>query len=208
MKRIYWPWLIIICVGFSGAIQAGMDIDFGANVSIGDDADLFFSISSRYFERDRASIERLAVSYRDSDDLSVALHLADRSGVRPDEVDRLRASGLSWWEVSVQLGLPADIWFVNVQKDPGPPYGKAYGYWKHHQRDRRRAFTLTDVEARDLVAVRMLHEYYGVAAEVAMQWRADGRDVKKLMTGEYRNRHTQSDQRAAAKSKGKGKPKR
>ena len=210
MKHVCCALALLICIGLPSQTEAGIDIDFGAQVRIGDDADLFLSISSRYFDRDRSSVDRAAALYRNPDDLAVALYLAKRAEVRVDRVHRLRRGGLSWWQVSVELGLPADIWFVRVQRDPGPPYGKAYGHWKHHKKDRRRAIALTDVQARDLVAVRMIHEYYGVSVAVAMEWRADGDGVRRLMTSEYRSRHSnaKANRRAAVKSKGKGKPKR
>jgi hypothetical protein len=47
----------------------------------------------------------------------------------------------------------------------------------------------SDREARDLVAVRMAHEYYGVTPEVAMNWRSNGANVKTIMTREYHTRH-------------------
>ena len=48
---------------------------------------------------------------------------------------------------------------------------------------------LSDRQVRDLVAVRMAHEYYGVAPEVAMDWRRGGSDVALIMTREYHTRH-------------------
>jgi hypothetical protein len=34
----------------------------------------------------------------------------------------------------------------------------------------------------------MAHEYYGVAPEVAMEWRRDGTNVRAIMTREYHAR--------------------
>jgi hypothetical protein len=99
-----------------------------------------------------------------------------------------------------------------VPRDPGPPYGKAYGHWKNHKKKARNDFVMTDVDARNLVAVRMLHEYYGVSAEVAMEWRSSGSDLRSLMTGKYHERHGKPDHPRTATSyktkpdKGNGKP--
>ena len=35
----------------------------------------------------------------------------------------------------------------------------------------------------------MAHEYYGVAPEVAMDWRRGGTNVQEIMTREYHTRH-------------------
>jgi hypothetical protein len=197
--------LALCCAALVTPVSAGIDIELGANVQLGDDSELFLSISARYFDHDRAAIDRVAVRYRNPDDLAVALYLGKRANVKAERIHRMRRDGLDWWQISVQLGLPSDIWFVRVDRDPGPPYGKAYGHWKNHQRDKHRAFALSDAEARDLVAVRMLHEYYGVSAQVAMEWRADGRDLRRLVSTEYRSRHGKQERFSAKNSKHPGK---
>jgi len=206
MKRVLWT-LLVVAGLTAPAAQAGLDIDFGAAVRIGDDNDLFLSVSARYFDEDRRSIDRIALRYRDPDDLTVALFVARRSGKSADFIHRMRTDGLSWWDISVRLGMPVDVWFVPVRRDPGPPYGKAYGHWKNHKRNRRHAVVLTDVDVRNLVAVRMLHEYYGVSVDVAMEWRSSGRDLRTLVSAEYGKRHWHK-QAAGPKSKGKGHGKR
>ena len=206
MKRVLLA-LLGVTLMAAPAAHAGLDIDFGAAVRIGDDDDLFLSVSARYFDEDRRAIDRIAVRYHDPDDLTVALFVARRSGKSADVVYRYRSQGLSWWDISVRLGMPVDVWFVPVRHDPGPPYGKAYGHWKHHRRDRNHVMVLTDVDVRNLVAVRMLHEYYGVSVNVAMDWRASGRDVRVLVADEYGKRHGHKHS-AGGNGNGKGKNKR
>lgn len=185
--------LALAAILWSGLAQAGIDIDFGANVRIGDRTDLYVAISSRYFDQDRQSVATLRTRYRNPDDLAVALFISRQSGRSPEAVHRLRKQGLSWWDISVRLGLPVEVWFVPVDRDPGPPYGKAYGHWKKHRRDRRASVVLHDNDVRNLVAVRVLHEYYGVPVEVAMDWRADGRRLPELLSDEYSRRHGKAE---------------
>jgi hypothetical protein len=181
----------------------GLDMDFSASahVAVDDDTDLYFAINSRYFDRDHARVADLGRRYRNPDDLAVLLFMARHSRREVAEIAALRSNGLTWWEVGVRVGVPADVFFVHVARDPGPPYGKAYGHWKKH-RHNPRAIALSDVEVRDLVAVRMIHEYYGVSVEVAMNRRAAGGDLRVLMTGEYRQRHGKGHH--VAKSQGGG----
>ena len=87
------------------------------------------------------------------------------------------------------MGVPVGAWFVPVQGDPGPPYGKAYGHWKKHKRNPKAAVVLVDADIRNLVAVRVIHEYYGVPVKAAMEWRASGRDLRNLVSDEYHRRH-------------------
>ncbi len=169
-------------------IAAGVDISFGAKVPIGDEGELFVAISSNYFDRDRDVVRRVAVRYQDPDDLAVALFIGKHSGRSAEEIWQLRREGLTWWEISAHLRLSHDIWFVPVRRAPGPPYGKAYGYWKKNRNRQQHAFELSDVDARNLVAVRVISDYYGVSAEVAMQKRASG-NLRHVLAHEYRNRH-------------------
>jgi hypothetical protein len=189
--------VMLVMIGLAApAATAGVDVSFGASVRLDDDTDLFFAVSSRYFDRDRRAVDDWGRRFKDPDDLAVFLFLSKRSGKSPDLIFSMRNQGLSWWEVGARIGVPADAWFVPVRRDPGPPYGKAYGYWKKQRHDPRQTFVLVDADARNLVAVRMLHEYYGVSVETAMEWRASGKDLRALSAGEYRSRH----------GKGKGGP--
>ncbi len=142
------------------------------------------------------------------------MFISRHTGKSLDVIYRHRNGGASWWEVSLRYGMPADVWFVPVPRTPGPPYGKAYGYWKKHKHDRHQTIVLTDGDVRNLVAVRMLHEYYRVPVDVAMQWRSSGKTVQALATDEYHKRHGKGHDASTAKSpgrsagKGNGKNKR
>ncbi len=200
----------LLLLALAAPALAGVDVDLSAAVRIGDEADLYFGISSRYFEREPRVVRHWGERYRDPDDLAVALFIAGRSRCSLDAVYSSRGGGADWWQVGVHCGVPVDAWFVPVARDPGPPYGKAYGYWKKHKHGR--GMRLTDVDVRNLVAVRMVHEYYGVPVEIAMQWRASGRSVRTLVTEEYRNRHghghsASAGHGASGKGKAKGKSK-
>ena len=185
---------LLVAVAFAsiGAmpVAAGVDVDFGANIRVGDNTDLFFNISSRYFDRDRDVVDTWGPRFTNPDDLAVFFFLAQQSGRSPDVIFALRRQGLTWWQVGGRVGVPMDIWFVPVGVHPGPPYGKAYGYWKKHRKHPSSRPRLSDADARNLVAVRVIHEYYGVPADVAMQLRATGRPVSKIVVEEYQRRHS------------------
>jgi hypothetical protein len=195
---------LILSIGFfmfSAPAYGGLDIDLGATVRIGDNTDLYVAISSRYFDEDRRAVERLGVNFDNPDDLAVCLFIARHSGRSGEQIYFLRRGGLSWWEISVRLDLRPDIWFVAVDHDPGPPYGKAYGYRNKHKKNRSPAWRLTDGEIRDLLAVRMIHEYYGMPVESAMEIRSSGRNLSLLMTEEYARRHGKSHKDKMKKNK-------
>lgn len=214
--------VLLGAVTWGGVAGAGTDIDFGAAIRTGNDTELFLAISSRYFDRDPEMIGQWRSRYRNPDDLSVALFLSARSGRDLDFIFQLRSGGLSWWDVGRRLEVRPDVWFVPCSYRPGPPYGNAYGHWRKYQRNPRYRFSLGDREVRDLVALRMVHDYYRVDPRTAMQWRAERRSVESLMSREYRKRHAgdyerrssgrsergeQRDKHRPGKSHGKGKGK-
>lgn len=198
-----------LCTIFATATpaRAGLDVSFGANVPIGDDANLFFSISSRYFDRDVAVVRDWGTRYyRDPDDLAVALYVDRYCNKGPEFYLSLRRQGLGWFDIATnRCHVDPDVFFVPVERDPGPPYGKAYGYWKKHKHDPKAKIVLKDADVRNLVAVRIAHEYYGVPVETAMQWRRDRGNVRKVMVREYRGRHDGKDRGDRGKKEKKGK---
>ncbi len=188
--------------------RAGVDIDLGASVPLGDDGRLFFNISSRYFDYEPAVVEQWGGRYSNPDDLTVSLFIAKQSRRSPDMIFALRRQGLSWWDVGLRVGVPVDAWFVPVDGDPGPPYGKAYGRWRKHRENPKYMVVLRDADVRNLVAVRMAHEYYGVPVGEAMRWRASGRNAREVMVNEYSNRHRgndRSDRQGENENRGRGK---
>lgn len=196
---------ILLATTNATTTYAGLDVSFGAAVQLGDDTEVYVAVSSRYYDQDERNIQKWNRQCKDSDDLAVALFLSRHGHESPDHVFILRSKGLSWWEIGLRLGVPADAWFVPVKRDPGPPYGKAYGHWKKNGKKSSAKMNLSDSDAQNLVAVRMLHEYYGVSIEVAMEWRSSGRDLKDITAGEYRNRHGKNNKatgKVAANSSG------
>ena len=175
--------LVVVAAAMTApASRASTDVSFGVNAPVGDDGRLFFSISSRYFDRDEGVVEDWGRRFRNPDDLAVFLHICAHSSMAPDVVYRYRQRGLSWYDVGARAGVPMEVWYVG-------PYAEPYGQAKKHHHGSRKSVWLSDSECRDRVAVRMVHDYYGVAPEVAMDWRRDGTNVKVIMNREYRSRH-------------------
>lgn len=190
LTRISTVSLVVLLFAVAApASRAGVDVSFGVNAPVGKDGNLFFSISSEHFNRQPQMVSEWGRRYTNPDDLAVFLQICAYSRQSPDLVFNYRRQGLSWYDVGVRVGLPVDVWYVPVSFEPDGPYAKPYKHYKKHKHDRHHAVRLTDRQVRDLVAVRMAHEYYGVAPEVAMDWRRGGSNVEVIMTREYRNRH-------------------
>lgn len=188
-----------ICYG-----RLNVDVDLGVAVNIGDD-DLYLRINARYFDKDPEYVRGIIRSHTISDrDYPVLLFLSYHSRKDVDFIFSLRREGLTWWDISVRFGIPVSVYFVDLNYKPGPPYGKAYGYWKKHKRNANYKFVLTDTEVYDLISLQIASRYYGMSPEEVIKMRSSGVNFKHIITNQYWKRHAAPGQEKN-KDKGKGK---
>jgi hypothetical protein len=96
---------------------------------------------------------------------------------------------MSWWDISLRLGLdPHTLYVVDTNRHSGPPYGRAYGY-----HDSGRNYRLQDREIVELVNVRFLSNYYHVSPDEIIDRRNRGQHYM----------HIDDDYRAQKYSKNK-----
>ena len=77
------------------------------------------------------------------------------------------------------------LFYVDIDRRThlGPPYGRAYGYYYKRSRN----FTLTDVECRDLVGLRIFVEYYRYDVVTVVKLREQSKNNIVLMTERYQD---------------------
>lgn len=148
------------------------------------------------------------------EELPVVFFLARKGGVAPATVIKLRLGGKSWMEITRHFGLTAEIFYVPVTGDPGPPYGKAYGHFKKHKRADWGSILLNDVEIVNFVNLKFICERYSCPADDVIKLRSKGGDFMSIHGEVKKNRgqaNKQSKKVAAQektdKPKGKGKKK-
>ena len=134
------------------------------------------------------------------DELPVVFFIAQRAHVPPARVIALRESGRSWWDISIHFGLGPEIYYVPVAVVQGPPYGHAYG---HYKKDKKhwKTIVLTDADVVNLVELRFLSEYYGVAPERVIEARARHADFV-MVHSEIGGRRDRGDRDDDDKDKG------
>lgn len=120
-------------------------------------------------------IVRLLEQGLPDDQLPVVGLLSMRAAVTPDRVVALRAQGLSYLEISIRLGLGPEIFYVPISADPGPPYGKAWGYYRKTPRARWSTIVLSDREIVDLANLKLCVDHYRVAPERVIELHRSGR---------------------------------
>jgi len=152
-------------IGISGS-ERGIN---GFSLSIGD----YYRVPAREI----IMIERSIPDY----ETSVVYFLARHSHRTPQFIVDLRLRGMSWWDISLRLGLdPYNVYVVDSRRYSSPPYGKAYGYHdkgKHHRLD--------DSEIVELVNVRFLSAYHGVSVDEVIDRRSRGQQYMHI-DDEYR----------------------
>lgn len=96
------------------------------------------------------------------EEIGCALYLAHVSHRPVEEIVAMRRRGMAWFDILVALRLPVDVVVVTVDRDYGPPYGKAWGYWAKRKKGERVVLRLTDDEFVRFVNVKIAARVYGV----------------------------------------------
>lgn len=162
MKKMICTALIAGCM--SAALSAA---NYDIGISGSDRGITGFSLSiGDYYRvpaREIIMLERSIPNY----EMSVVYYLAQHSHRTPHYITNLRLGGMSWWDISIHLGLnPHTLYVVDSRRYSGPPYGKAYGYDRSHR--------LNDSEIVELVNVRFLSSYHGISVDEVIDRRSRG----------------------------------
>lgn len=203
---------LLLAVLTGGSMSHAGSFDFLFSVShVSDDDQYFLNLTVSSYGYDRAVLEpvlpRLAVVEAD---LPVALFLARKSGKSIDFVVGLRARGMSWSAVFSKVGVPVDVLFIGIDRDPGPPYGKAWGHWKK----RGRKVQLADDSIAALVQVQIGARWAGMSTYEMAHARGKGKKVSTLVADHKGRPHMKANKAMRGdksdrqvKAKGKVKPK-
>lgn len=156
------------------AARADSRMDLGATVVNGGLRGFYLSLGEYYRVPEREIVvirDRHIPDY----DIPVVLYIAQRARVAPGVVVDLRLAGNSWMDITLRFGLGPDIYYVPAQRVYGPPYGNAYGYYKHKKRKDWHTIRLADDDVVNLVNLRFISERYGHPPEEVMRMRSAGR---------------------------------
>lgn len=136
------------------------------------------------------------------DELPVVFFIAQRANVTVDTILRLRLSGMGWWDISLRYGLGPDVYYVPVKMARiGPPYGKAYGYYKNPKRKGKVVFT--DHDVINLVNLRFISEYYAIAPEAVIEKRGRGEGFQFIFEGYEKEKGGKHKMKSKPKGKGR-----
>jgi len=173
-KYIFYICAILLMVLSAGSSDAGVNV----NINIGDEGhrDYYESISDYY----RVSEEDLYYmrnrGIRD-DYIPVILQIASSANVSPLTVARRYDPGVSLLELTRIFGQSPEIYYVPVKvRVDGPPYGKAYGYYRNRARKEWKNIYLDDYDIVNLSNLRFMSSYYEIEPDLIIKKRSSGRD--------------------------------
>jgi hypothetical protein len=137
----------------SGVTLAGSSFEFLFDASYAsDDQEVFLHLAVKHYSGDRRSVEDALHHLRHvKADLPVALFLAAETGRPLRYIIKLRASGHSWATIFARAEVSLSVLFRGIDRDPGPPYGKAWGHWKKQSG----SADLSDADVRAWVEIQM-----------------------------------------------------
>lgn len=201
----------LLVVGAAATTRA----DVNAGISVDSDGlkSFYVAVGEEYQAPEREIL--VAREHKITDDeLPVLFFIANRAGVESKAVLDLRLSGLSWMEVSLHFGLRANVFYIDVPGEFGPPYGKAFGHFKNRSRRQSREIRLGDPDIINLVNLRFMSERYSWSPEKVIKMRENGESFVAINAGIRKAREEQSkktqmaqDDKPQAGTKNKGKKK-
>ena len=159
---------------------ADMFHDATLALHVGDDGRFFLNLTNEHY----AVPERTAVAVvkrcpRPQDDYPVVMLLARLSGRSPDAILSMRLHGAPWLDVFARNQVSPDVLFVGMDRDPGPPYGHAWGYWRKHGMEGDARAALSDDQIVDLAKLQIVSGYYRVSPYSVIAERQRGSTIER-----------------------------
>ena len=150
--------LVLVASAAASHLRAA-DVFFDATMRlpIGDDSRMFLRVTNQQYAipetQGTAILQRCR---RPEDDYPTVLFLAAASSLRPEVILDMRLRGLAWIDVMSRLRIQPAPLFAGLDRDPGPPYGNAWGHWKNHAgRGRGAPLALSDAQIVDLAKLQI-----------------------------------------------------
>lgn len=180
------PVILLLVAGLlaaPGTARAGTSFEFLFSTrQVSNDHQLFLNLAVSNSGYDRAALEPVLprIQYLEVD-LPVVLFVARQCGRPVGEIVGLRAQGLSWSVIFTRLHVSPDVLFVGMDRDPGPPYGKAWGHWKRNSGPVR----LSDDDVRGLVQVQLGSKWAGVSPVELARSRGQGKSIVTFVADKH-----------------------
>lgn len=122
------------------------------------------------------------------DDYPVLAFICHYGHVTPSMVWEFKSKGHKWSVVMAHFGVSPDLLFMAVPRDPGPPYGNAYGHWKKNGK-RITPDQITNDDVRFWVNLRMVSAYSAMQPSRVLELRDSGKRFDQVCQTHYYEKH-------------------
>jgi hypothetical protein len=183
--RVLAAALVLAAAAAASPVRAG-DVFFDATLRLplGDDARMFLSVTrTQYAQPETQAAALVQRCRRPQEDYPTVMFLAAASR-SPEAVLDLRLQGLPWSEVMTRLRIAPEPLFAGLDRDPGPPYGNAWGHWKNHRSKGHPA--LSDEQIVDLAKLQIASRACGTDPYAVIEGRHRGLTVEQVVAEKTR----------------------
>lgn len=193
-------------------LTASAEVDLGVTIDESGISAFHLAITKQY-NVDEKDIVRIEKKHIPDDELPVVFFLAHHLGVDNSVIIKLRLGGKSWYDICQYYSLSPEIFYVELHKNPGPPYGKAYGHYKNKPKKNWREIYLSDDDIINLVNLKFVSDYYHCDPDLVVEMRGSGRGFDEIHQTIKQNKNNAKKEQANTENKGKkdkakGKPKK
>lgn len=187
-------------------------LNLSGNDAYADTEGFYLALGSYYKvpQRDVIFIKERGIPHEEA---SVVLFMANRARVEPSVIIDFRLRNRSWMDIMLHFGLSPEILYVPVKRVYGPPFGKAYGYYKNKPRSKWKFIVLDDDDVINLVNLRFISEHYGYPPEKVIEMRAKSKGFIQINESIEKEKKGKKDgiewhgKEDKGKQKGRGKKK-
>ena len=210
-----WGWACLLALGFAPVALA--QVQFGISADDKGVNSFYLSIGD-YYKVPQQQVQVCVQRHIPDDEIPVAMFIAQRANVSPRAVIDFRLTGQPWLQVAFHFGLQPDVFYVPVKtSNLGPPYGKAYGYWrnkkfkkhkKHDDEDENQgqpqAQGLDDHDIVNLVNLKFISAHYGTTPDTIIKLRTNGQRFQDIDGQYWQKKHKHHDEGDEGGDEGNG----
>ena len=208
MKRIITFLISFWLLLGSTTVYGQPQVDIGASFGPEGLRSFYFSIHE-YFRVPEREVVVIRERRIPDEEIPVVFFIAQKARVIPQTIIDLRLGGKSWMDITLRFGLSPEIYYVPVKVEvKGPPYGKAYGYYKNKPRKEWGKIVLKDADVINFVNLKFISEYHGYPAEEVIKMRSAKKhfvvvndDIKK---GKGKEKKEDAGEQGRGQEKGHG----
>lgn len=190
----------------SAATRVNVDVLWNPNPD--DSTQVFLHVTNTAYPMPR---ERVTAVFHEIpnpyDEYPVLAFIAYNAHVDIGTVWAYKRKGHVWANVMWHFGVPPSALFVDVPRQPGPPYGRAYGHWKRLG-DRMPRDVISNDDVTYWVRMRAVASYAGVPPGQVYRWRESGQRFDTIAVRQYQEKHGKGhgpSQQSGGPGKGWGK---